>query len=419
MNIERIKDLEERFLRYARIDSQSDENSNTIPSTDIQWDILKLLEKELEELGLQDVVLTDNGFVMATVPASPGYEDVPAIAFLAHVDTAPAFAAEGVKPIVHRDYDGSVIHFPDDDALTIDPAEFPYLAEKVGHDIVTASGTTLLGADDKAGIAIIIAMATTLLQDPAGKHGPVRICFTPDEEIGTGVRELDIDALGAEFGYTLDGADVGELTYETFSADKAVVRIDGVSTHTGTANGVLVNALQLMGKFLNALPQYTRAPENTTGKQGFIHPYEMHGTAATAKLSLILRDFELDGLQANGDFLRTLCDALRQAEPRARIKIDITPQYRNMRYWLEDNMQPVELAESAYRAAGLEPKFIPIRGGTDGSQLTERGLPTPNIFTGMQNPHGPMEWISFQDMDMATDVCVNLVHLYAKEQHDK
>ena len=259
-----------------------------------------------------------------------------------------------------------------------------------------------------------MAMIQTLKQDSTIQHGRIRICFTPDEEIGTGVKHLSLDALGADFAYTLDGADVGDLTYETFSADKAIITIDGVSTHTGTANGVLVNALQLMGKFLNALPQYTRAPENTIDKQGFIHPYEMAGSAATARIALILRDFQL-GLDCklHGNFLRALCEALRQSEPCARIDIEITPQYRNMRDRLEDNMQPVELAEAAYRAASIEPKFVLVRGGTDGSQLTERGLPTPNLFTGMQNCHGPLEWISLQDMETATEVCVQLTRVIA------
>ena len=301
--------------------------------------------------------------------------------------------------------------------LVFDPSQFAYLAEKIGDDIVTASGTTLLGADDKAGIAIIMAVASTLLANPSIPHGRIRICFTPDEEIGAGVRHLKLDELDADIAYTLDGMDVGELTYETFSADKAVVTIDGVSTHTGTATGVLVNALQLAAKFMNALPQYTRAPETTSGTEGFIHPYDLVGTAATAKLSLILRDFELDGLKAHGDFMRTLCNALQLSEPRAQINLEITPQYRNMRYRLEDDMRPVKLAEMAYRAVGIEPVFTPVRGGTDGSQLTERGLPTPNLFTGMQNAHGPLEWICIQDMDNATDVCLQIVRLLAEGQY--
>ena len=409
MSRQRRQELEDRFLRYVRIDSQSDEDSTSVPSTDCQWDVLRLLETELNEIGAANVTLTDTGFVMATLPPTPGYENAPTVAFLAHVDTAPAFEASSVNPIVHRNYDGTPIHFPDDDELVLDPETFPYLTRKVGDDIVTASGATLLGADDKAGIAIIMALASQLLNDPDAAHGRIRICFTPDEEIGAGIRHLDLDALRADVAYTLDGADLGELTFETFSADKAVVTVHGVSTHTGTAKDVLVNALQLMAKLLNVLPQQTRTPETTDGRAGFIHPYDLSGTAAVARLSLILRDFELDGLAAHGEFLHRLCDAFRQSEPRARISLEITPQYRNMRYWLENDMRPVDLAETAYRDAGVEPVFVPIRGGTDGSQLTERGLPTPNLFTGMQNPHGPLEWISLQDMDMATEVCLRIV----------
>ena len=418
MNDERLRELEERFLRYVRIDSQSDEHSATVPSTEIQWDILQLLEQELREVGAEEIELSDNGFVMATLPATQGMEEIPTAAFLAHVDTAPAFAASGVVPIVHRNYDGSPIAYPDDAGLTLDPETFPYLAQKVGDHIVTASGTTLLGADDKAGIAIIMTLASSLSQQLDIPHGRIRICFTPDEEIGTGVRHLNLEHLDADIAYTLDGMCVGELTYETFSADKAVISIEGVSTHTGTALGVMVNALQLVDKLLNALPQHTRTPETTSGMQGFIHPYELTGTAAVARLSLILRDFELEGLRAHGDFLRTLCDALQQSEPRARITLEISPQYRNMRYWLENDMRSVELAEAAFLDAGIEAVFTPIRGGTDGSQLTERGLPTPNLFTGMQNPHGPLEWISLQDMEKATDVCLRIIRLLAEGSLD-
>lgn len=400
--------LEERFLRYVQVDTQSDEAAEGVPSTACQWDLLRMLAQELEELGAQDVQLTEHGFVLATIPATAPDAQAPTVAFLAHVDTAPAFNASGVKPIVHRGYDGSPITLPDDPAQVLSPEQFPTLGKKIGHDIVTASGTTLLGADDKAGVAIIMTMAAHLLQHPEIPHGPIRICFTPDEEIGRGIRYLKLEELAADVAYTLDGGDVGEITYETFSADKATVHIAGVSTHPGTAKGVLVNALTLAAKLIEFLPQHTRTPETTDGRQGFIHLYQMKGTAAEAELHFILRDFELDGLEAHGALLRNLCQALQQAEPRARVTCTITPQYRNMRYWLEKDMRPVELAMEAIRAVGLEPVTTPIRGGTDGSQLTERGLPTPNLFTGMQNVHGPLEWISLQDMALATQVCVEL-----------
>jgi tripeptide aminopeptidase len=413
-----VPDLETRFLRYVKIDTQSDETSSTVPSTPIQYDLLNLLVDELKQLGASDVLLTDYACVLATIPSTIDF-DTPTIAFMAHVDTAPAFHAEGVKPIVHRAYNGEPIILPDDPSQVLSPADFPFLRKKVGEDIVTASGTTLLGADDKAGVAIIMAMAGYLLAHPEIPHGKIRICFTCDEEIGMGVRHIKIEDIGADYGYTLDGGEPGELTYETFSADKAVVTITGVSTHPGTAFGVMVNALHLAAKFIDFLPQHTRVPETTRDRQGFIHLYNMHGTAAVAEIHLILRDFELNGLQAHGDFLRATSQALMLSEPRAKVTCTITPQYRNMRYWLERDLTPVNLAETAIRRASLEPIYTPVRGGTDGSQFTERGLPTPNLFTGMQNVHGPLEYVSLQDMARATEVCIELAQLWSQHTQTK
>jgi tripeptide aminopeptidase len=294
-------------------------------------------------------------------------------------------------------------------------SENPSLADQIGHDIVTASGATLLGADDKAGVAIVMAMARHLLANPELAHGPIRVCFTPDEEIGRGVHpDLPAD-LRADVAYTLDGAEVGEIVYETFSADKAVVTIQGVSTHPGQAKDILVNALHLAAKIVMTLPHATLTPETTADRQGFVHLYQMSGTAAAAELHFALRDFERDGLQAHGDMLRQVCAAVQAAEPRARIVCEITPQYRNMRYWLENDMRPVELAREACRSFGIEPASTPTRGGTDGSRLTELGVPTPNLFTGMQNIHGPLEWISVQDMARATAMCVALAQLWGDE----
>ena len=408
-----VPDIEARFLRYVKIDTQSDETSSSVPSTAKQYDLLTLLVDELRGLGASDVTLTDYGCVLATIPSTVDYA-VPTVAFMAHVDTAPAFSGTGVKPIVHRHYDGEPIVLPDDPSQVLSPDEFPFLRTKVGEDIVTASGTTLLGADDKAGIASIMAMAGYFLAHPEIPHGKIRICFTSDEEIGMGVRHIKLEDVGADYAYTLDGGDPGELTYETFSADKAVISITGVSTHPGTAYGVMVNALHLAAKLIDFLPQHTRTPETTRDRQGFIHVYTMQGTAAAAEIHLILRDFELAGLQAHGDLLRAACQALSLAEPRAKISCTITPQYRNMRYWLERDLTPVNLAETAIRRAGLEPVYTPVRGGTDGSQFTERGLPTPNLFTGMQNVHGPLEYVSLQDMARATEVCIELAQLWSQ-----
>ncbi len=404
--------VEERLVRYARIDSQSDEESTTVPSTAIQFDMLRELERELCQIGAQDVLLTDNGFVLATVPAT-AERPAPTVAFLAHVDTAPQYNATGVKPIVHRAWDGSDIVLPDDPSKVLRAQDDTYLAGKVGEDIVTAGGLTLLGADDKAGVAIVMTLAEHLLKHPEIEHGPLRLCFTPDEEIGTGIAHLDLDLLGADVAYTLDGSRLGEVTYESFSADKAVVTIKGVSVHPGTARGILVNALHLAAKLLTLLPQARRTPETTSDRDGFLHAYQISGGASEAKVSFILRDFELDGLQAHGDLLRLACQAVQATEPRATIDCVITKQYRNMRYWLEKDMRPVDLVVQAMKNVGIEPFFNPIRGGTDGSQLTERGLPTPNIFCGSMQVHGPLEWCSVQDMGRATEVCVELARLWA------
>jgi tripeptide aminopeptidase len=405
-------ELEERLVRYVRVDTQSDEASTATPSTARQFDLLKLLQAELTAIGAQDVRLTDYAAVLATIPATTS-RPVPTIAFLAHVDTAPQFNATGVKPIVHHRYDGGEIVLPDATDVRLSPDRFPYLAEKIGDDIITASGSTLLGADDKAGVAIVMAMARHLLSNPDLPHGPIRICFTPDEEVGRGVDPRlpgDLEAMAA---YTLDGAELGEIVYETFSADKAEVRVTGVSIHPGHAKDTLVNALHLAAKIIELLPHVTRTPETTEGRAGFIHVYQMSGTSSEAVLHFILRDFELDGLRAHGELVEQVCATVQATEPRARIACTITPQYRNMRYWLEKDMRPVELAREACRRVGLEPRSTPTRGGTDGSRLTEMGLPTPNLFTGMQNIHGPHEWVSVQDMAQATEMCVELAQLWS------
>lgn len=405
--------LESRLIRYAAVDTQSDERSDSQPSTAIQLDLSRLLLAELQEIGAAEVRLTDYGVVLATIPATPGVT-APVVALLAHVDTAPAYHASGVKPVVHRGYNGGAISFPDAPELLLTPDYSPYLASRLGHDIITASGTTLLGGDDKAGVAIIMTLAQHLLAHPDIAHGAIRIAFTPDEEVGRGVDPRLPADLGADFAYTLDGGRVGEIEFESFSADGAVVTITGVSAHPGYAKGKLVNALHLAAEVLNRLPLATQSPEVVDGRDGFLHVYEMTGTAAQAELRFILRDFELEGLAAKGDLLRAACAAVQAAEPRATIQCSIKPQYRNMRYWLEQDMTPVDLARDACRAEGLEPVSVPIRGGTDGSRLTEMGVPCPNIFTGMQEIHGPLEWISVQDMALATKVCLRLVQLAAR-----
>jgi len=407
------REVEERFVRYARIDTQSDEKSTTSPSTEKQYQLLRLLVDELKSMGAQDVTLTKYGAVLATIPATTN-AGIPTIALLAHVDTAPQFSGAGVKPIVHRNYAGGDIVLPDDSSIILSPAQSPYLAAKIGDDIVTASGTTLLGADDKAGVAIVMTVARRLLEDRKLPHGPIQIAFTPDEEIGRGVHRDFPEDLKADIAYTLDGAELGEIVYETFSADKGEVHVQGVSIHPGQANGKLVNAPHLAAKIVETLPHITLTPETTADREGFIHLYEMSGSAAAADLHFILRDFELEGLRRHGELLQQVCAAVQATEPRARITCTITNQYRNMRYWLEKDMRPVELALEACRRLGIETISTPTRGGTDGSRLTERGVPTPNLFTGMQNIHGPREWVSVQDMARSVEMCVTLLQLWTK-----
>ena len=404
--------LEQRLLRYVQIDTESDGRSTSTPSTLKQFDLLKLLQQELTDICAAEVQLTEKGVLYATVPATPDRLDAPTIALFAHVDTAEAYSGTGVKPIVHRNYDGSDIVLPDDPSKIISPRDFPSLGKKRQHDIITASGTTLLGADDKSGVAIIMTLAEHLLRNPSLSHSNIRVCFTPDEEIGKGVQHISRESLGADFGYTLDGGAVGALTFETFSADKATISIEGVSIHPGTAYKKLVNALHLAAKIIDALPQHTRTPETTQGREGFIHVASMSGNAAKAEIHLILRDFDMAGLESHGTLLQMICAAVQAGDPRAKIECKIEKQYRNMRYWLENDTRAVDLAVRAMKSVGVEPAFELVRGGTDGSQLTEKGIPTPNIFTGMQNLHGPLEWISVQDMATSLACCLALVQLH-------
>jgi len=410
MRTEFDTELQDRLIRYAAIDTQSDPSSATRPSTACQLDLQKVLLGELRDMGASDVTMTDYGAVFATLPGNTA-SDGPVMGWLAHVDTAPQYHASGVKPVVHATYPGGEIRFADAPDLVLSPENSPYLGEKIGDDIVTASGTTLLGADDKAGVAIIMTAARHLLAHPDIPHGPIRLAFTPDEEIGRGVQKDLVDDLAADFAYTFDGREPGGLWWETFSADAAEVKITGVSIHPGDAKGILVNALTLAAKVVTALPQDTLTPETTEAREGFIMLTDMAGSAAEVTMHFILRDYERAGLKDHGRLLKSVCEAVQAQEPRASITCEISHQYRNMRYWLEDDMTPVDLARAAYRACGMEPHSNPVRGGTDGSRLTEFGTPCPNIFTGMQNIHGPLEWISVQDMAHAVGVAVKLAEL--------
>ena len=404
------EDLLERLCRYVRLDTRSDPHSSTCPSTPGQWDLLRLLEKELKEIGAADVRLTTDGYVLATIPATSPKAGVPRLAWFAHVDTATELPG-GAKPIVHRQYHGQPIVLPDDPTQQLSVDTIPHLREKIGHDLVTASGTTLLGADDKAGVAIVMSAGRHLLQHPEIPHGVIRVCFNPDEEIARGMTRLDLKELAADYGYTLDGEDLGEIDSETFSADAAVLEIRGVSIHPGLAKGVMVNALRLAGSFLSALPAEI-SPERTAGRDGFIHPVEVDGNADRCTVRMIVRDFELAGLAAKRAIVEQVVAGLRIVEPRAAFMLTFPEQYRNMRYWLEKDMRPVEFAREAVRRAGVTPISTAIRGGTDGSNLTARGLPCPNIFCGMREVHSQREWVSLQDMTKSVETLLHLAQLW-------
>jgi tripeptide aminopeptidase len=405
-------DLLDRFLRYVQIDTRSDDHSTTTPSTPGQWDLLRLLQRELTELGLSDIALTEHGYVLATLPATSN-KTTPIVAWFAHVDTATNLPG-AARPIVHRNYDGRPIVLPDDPAQKLTLETIPFLREAIGHDIITASGQTLLGADDKAGIATVMAAVRHLHQHPEIAHGPIRVCFNPDEEIARGMTKLDLAKLGADCGYTLDGSGPGEIDFETFSADAAVLEIQGVASHPGWAKDVMVNAARIAGRFLAELPA-DQSPERTEGRGGFIHPVECTASAEHARVRMILRDFERDGLAAKRARLEAIVAGLRTTEPKAVMTLAFTEQYRNMRYWLEQDMRPVEFAQEAVRRAGLVPKSSAIRGGTDGSNLTQRGLPAPNIFCGMHEVHSQREWVSLQDMAKAVETLVHLAQVW--EEH--
>ncbi len=406
-------DLLERFCRYVQLDTRSDAHSDTTPSTPGQWNLLRLLEQEVRALGASDVTITEHGYVLATLPATTTKPGVPTLAWFAHADTATELPG-AARPIVHRAYDGRPIVLPDDPTQVLSVETTPHLRDAIGEDVITASGTTLLGADDKAGVAVVMAAARHLLQHPEIPHGKIRLCFNPDEEIGRGVHKLDLAQLGADIAYTLDGGERGEVNFETFSADGAVVEIRGVASHPGWAKDVMVNALRLAGRFVAALPMEF-SPERTDLLGGFVHPTELTGNSERATVRMILRDFELDGLAAKRAIVERVAAELRTAEPRARVEVSFAEQYRNMRYWLEKDMRPVEYALEAVRRAGLAPVTPAIRGGTDGSRLTARGLPAPNIFCGMHEVHSQREWVTLQDMARAVDVLLRLAQLWAEQ----
>jgi len=403
----------ERFLRYVQVDTQSDPQSTTSPSTNKQKDLSDLLVKELLAIGVTDAQLDECGYVYTTIPSNTD-KQVPVICFCSHVDTAPDCSGTGVKPMLHENYDGKDIILPDDPTQVVSATEFKYLKEHIGNSIITASGTTLLGADDKAGVAEIMDLANFLISHPEVKHGTVKLLFTPDEEIGKGTAKLDMNRLGADFGYTLDGGELGTLEDETFSADAVIITVHGVIAHPGYAKDTLVNALKIAGEILDALPKKEFSPETTEKRQGFVHPVRVEGLAEKATIEFIVRDFDREGLKANTERLQKIAEEVLHKHPKAKMGFKVIEQYRNMKEVLDMHPQVVAYAEEAYKKSKLKVRKQSIRGGTDGSRLSFMGLPCPNLFTGMHAIHSKKEWIGVRDMKKAVEVMVNLVQVWEK-----
>lgn len=401
----------ERFLAYVAYDTQSDEDSPTSPSTAKQLVLLDRVADDLRTIGLEDVTRDAHGYVFATVPATSKKPGVPVIGFVAHVDTSPESSGTSVKPIVHREWNGGDIVLPDDPSAVLRPADDPELAAKVGEDIVTASGLTLLGADDKAGVAEIVAAAEYLVQHPGIPHGPIRLGFTPDEEIGRGTAHFDVERFGAFCAYTMDGTSVGSLDAETFSADAMTLTFVGFNTHPGYAKGRMINSIKIAGEFLSRLPRHT-SPETTDGRDGFVHPNAIDASVERTTVKFIVRDFVTAGLAEKEATLESLARDVVARWPGAALEVKVTESYRNMKEVLDRHPAIVEHAREAIRRAGLEPRDSSVRGGTDGSRLTFMGLPTPNIFAGGHNFHSRLEWVSAQDLEKATEVIVQLARVW-------
>lgn len=408
--------LVERFLRYVAVDTQSHEEAGVYPSSPNQFVLGKMLADELKALGLKDVEQDKYGYVFGTIPASKGAEKAPVVALLAHVDTSPEKSGKDVKAIIHKNYDCSVIDLPNgEEPMTLDPATDKHLAGKKGEDIITTDGATLLGADDKAGVAEIMTVAAELMKHPELPHPEIRIVYTCDEEVGCGVDYLDLKKVNAHVAYTLDGETVGEIEGETFSADCAFIKCKGFNCHPGMAKGVLVNSLKMAAAFIEALPQDSLAPELTEGLEGFVHPYVLDGGIDCTNIKILLRDFEAAKLADYANLLRDIAKKVEARFPGGKVEVTIKEQYRNMREGLEKEPRAMALANKAVEMSGLTPANPSIRGGTDGSRLTADGLPTPNIFAGGHNFHSTKEWVSIQDMDAAVEVVLHLVDLWSKE----
>jgi len=402
----------DRFLRYVRYDTQSREDSTTYPSTPGQLVLLGDLVAELRAMGVADAAMDEHGYVMATIPATTSKAAVPVIGVIAHVDTSPEMSGADVRPIVHPGYDGRDLVLPDDPTAVLRVADSPYLGECLGHDIVTASGTTLLGADNKSGVAAIMTAADYLMAHPEIPHGAIRIAFTPDEEVGRGTLHFDVARFGARYAYTMDGGARGEVEFESFSADAVTLTFRGFNTHPGYARGRMVNAIKLAARFIDRLPADALSPETTSGRDGFVHPYVMQAAVDRTSVKLLLRDFDTSGLQHKAAWLRGLAEEVVAGVPGAALDIHVEEQYRNMREVLDQHPLVVEYAREAITRVGLGLRERPIRGGTDGSRLSFMGLPTPNVFAGEQNFHSRLEWVSVQDMEKAAEAIVELARVW-------
>jgi len=410
--------IAERFMRYVQIDTQSDPQSNAHPTTEKQMDLSKILLKELQQMEIESA-LDQYGYVYATIPSNSAKTNVPVICFCSHVDTAPDCSGTNVKPILHQNYNGEDIVLPDDSTQVLKMSDAPYLKNHIGSSIITASGNTLLGADDKSGVAAIMEAASYLINNPGIKHGEIRIVFTPDEEVGKGTAKIDMQKVNAKFGYTMDGGEAGSLEDETFSADGATIIINGVIAHPGYAKGKLINAIKIAGEMLDALPKNEWAPEVTDKKEGFVHPVRVEGIGERATIEFIVRDFDNDKLEQHGEKLRMLAIKIVRKYPGATMEFTIKEQYRNMKGVLDKHPEVVTYAAEAINRTGLKVKTERIRGGTDGSRLSYMGLPCPNIFTGMQNIHSKLEWIGVKDMAKSAETIVHLCRIWEEKAPSK
>jgi tripeptide aminopeptidase len=402
----------ERFLRYVKYDTQSAENSETYPSTEKQKELGRQIVEELKELGLEDASIDEHGYVMATLPANI-QRTVPVIGFIAHMDTSPELSGKDVKPQIHESYSGDDIVLPGDDTQILRCSENPELSKKIGNGIITSDGTTLLGADDKAGVAEIVDAVHYLVNNPEIQHGTIKVAFTPDEEVGRGVEHFDVRKFGAQYAYTIDGETPGEVENETFSADSVHVAFRGISFHPGYAKGRLVNSIKIASAFVNKLPKDRISPETTWKMEGYVHPYLIEGGIESTSVKFIIRDFDDDELKKKEETLRALADETVRSYPKSNFTFEVEESYRNMKRVLDRYPQVVEKAMDAVRMTGLQPRLDSVRGGTDGARLCYMGLPTPNLASGQHNFHSKLEWISIQDMKKASEVIVNVVKVWA------